>query len=120
MRCLARTPERSAARACVERVTVDTIERETQAMSGIRAQVRDFIEDNFLMGARAARLGDAESFLERRILDSTGFLELITFLEQTYGIAVADDEMVPEYLDSLVNVEAFVQRKRAAAPETGR
>ena len=86
-------------------------------MSSIRAQLRAFIEDNFLLGARAARLGDADSFLERRILDSTGFLELITFLEQTWGITVADEEMVPEYLDSLVNVEAFVERKRAVAAQ---
>jgi acyl carrier protein len=86
-------------------------------MNGIRAQTRAYIEDNFLMGTQARRLGDADSFLAYRILDSTGFLELVTYLEETYGITVADEEMVPECLDSLVNVEAYVQRKLAALTE---
>jgi acyl carrier protein len=83
-------------------------------MSDIRAQVRHYIEDNFLMGTRAKALGDADSFIEHRVLDSTGFLELVTFLDETYDITVDDDEMVPEHLDSLANIEAFVQRKLAA------
>jgi acyl carrier protein len=49
------------------------------------------------------------------VLDSTGFLELVAHLEATYGIKIGDDEMVPENLDSLNAIEAFVQTKRAVA-----
>lgn len=83
-------------------------------MTDIKQQVRAYILDNFLMGAQGASFGDADSFMEQHVLDSTGFLELITFLEETYSIKVDDEEMVPENLDSLDNVDAFVQRKLAA------
>ena len=82
-------------------------------MPDIKQQVRAYIFDNFLMGAQGASFGDADSFMEQHVLDSTGFLELITFLEETYAIKVDDEEMVPENLDSLDNVDAFVQRKLA-------
>lgn len=82
-------------------------------MADIKQQVRSYILDNFLMGAQGAGFGDADSFMEQHVLDSTGFLELITFLEDTYAIKVDDEEMVPENLDSMNNVEAFVQRKLA-------
>ncbi|HUP10376.1 MAG TPA: acyl carrier protein [Caldimonas sp.] len=75
-------------------------------------EVRRFIEDTFLMGTRAEPLADTDSFLEHHVLDSTGFLELIAFLEQMYAIEVADDEMVPENLDSIDSVVRFVVRKR--------
>lgn len=52
------------------------------------------------MGTGSAALADGDSFLEHHVLDSTGFLELIAHLEETYAIRVADDEMVPENLDS--------------------
>ena len=53
-------------------------------------------------------------FLEHHVLDSTGFLELIGHLEESYGIKVLDDEMVPENLDSLESIAAYVDRKRSA------
>ena len=83
-------------------------------MQDIKSQVRQFIADNFILGAEGVALGDDDSFLEHQVLDSTGFLELIGHLEETYGIKVLDDEMVPENLDSLHNVAEFVARKRAA------
>lgn len=83
-------------------------------MQEIKAAVRRYIEDNFIMGAGGVALADADSFLEHHVLDSTGFLELIGHLEETYAIKVLDDEMVPENLDSLDSVAAFVTRKRAA------
>jgi len=82
-------------------------------MQDIKAAVRQYIEDNFIMGAGGVALADGDSFLEHHVLDSTGFLELISHLEETYGIKVLDDEMVPENLDSLDSVAAFVARKRA-------
>lgn len=78
----------------------------------IKAQVRAFIADNFILGTGSAELKDTDSFMERHIIDSTGFLELVTFLEDTYGIVVSDDEMIPDNLDSLDNLDAYVRRKR--------
>jgi len=83
-------------------------------MQDIKAAVRRYIEDNFIMGAGGVALANGDSFLEHHVLDSTGFLELIAHLEETYGIKVLDDEMVPENLDSLDSVAAFVARKRGA------
>jgi acyl carrier protein len=81
-------------------------------MDQIKTELRRYIESNFIMGAGGPVLGDADSFLEHHVLDSTGFLELITHLEEAYGVRVGDDEMVPENLDSLDAVTAFVARKR--------
>lgn len=78
----------------------------------LKAELRRFLDDNFIMGAGGPPLGDGDSFLEHHVLDSTGFLELIAHLEETYGIKVADDEMVPENLDSLDAVVAYLARKR--------
>jgi acyl carrier protein len=83
-------------------------------MQDIKAQVRQFIADNFILGADGVIIGDDDSFLEHHVLDSTGFLELISHLEESYGIKVLDDEMVPENLDSLRSVADFVARKLAA------
>jgi acyl carrier protein len=81
-------------------------------MPDIKGRVRAFIEDNFIMGSRTVRFADTDSFMERHLIDSTGFLELVTYLEETFGIAVQDDEMLPENLDSLAAIEAYVSRKR--------
>lgn len=84
-------------------------------MSDIKQQVRQFILDSFMMGDKAS-IADGDSFMDRHILDSTGFIELTSFLEQTFDIRVHDEEMVPENLDSLNNIESYVQRKRGAQP----
>ena len=60
-------------------------------------------------------LNDDASLMEQGIVDSTGVLELIGFLERTFGISVADTETVPENLDSIARIVAYVQRKRPAA-----
>lgn len=82
--------------------------------TAIKDTVRTFIVDSFLMGGDQANFADSDSFLEHHIVDSTGFLELIMFLEETYGIEVKEDEMVPDNLDSLDAIDAYVQRKKAA------
>ncbi len=87
-----------------------------QAMpTDVKAKVRDYIVANFIMGGHAQPLKDDDSFMEGHVVDSTGFLELVAFLEETYAFPVADDEMVPENLDSLDNIDAYVQRKLVAA-----
>jgi acyl carrier protein len=80
-------------------------------MSPIEAQVQTFIEDTFMLGTRRVAFGPEDSFLDLHLIDSTGFLELITYLEETFGITVKDDEMVPENLDSLKAIDAFIARK---------
>lgn len=82
-------------------------------MDDIRARVRAFVLENFYV-ADAAALSDEGSLLEAGIVDSTGVLELIAFVEAEFGVRVADTEMVPDNLDSIARVAAFVARKRAA------
>lgn len=77
--------------------------------------LRRYIDDNFLMGGRGRDYADADSFMERHIIDSTGFLELVMFLEETWGVQVQDDEMLPENLDSLDGLQAYLARKLAPA-----
>ena len=76
--------------------------------------IKAFITSNFLFGQTNTTLTEDQSFLESGIVDSTGMLELVTFVEEQYGIKVGDDELVPENLDSLNSVAAFVTRKRGA------
>jgi acyl carrier protein len=83
-------------------------------MQDVKAVVRKFLLDNFAMGG-GVTIADDTSFMEDHILDSTGFIELITFIEETFGLVVDDEEMVPENFDSLLNIEAYVARKRSAA-----
>jgi acyl carrier protein len=83
-------------------------------MHKIKAKLRSYIEDNFIMGARSTPLADGDSFLDHHVLDSTGFLELVTFLEETYAIRVEEDEMIPENLDSLNSLMQFLTRKGVA------
>ena len=76
--------------------------------------IREFIIENFLFG-ESNGLEDDTSFLEEGIIDSTGILELVTFLEETYGISVEDDELVPENLDSIDNVAQYLNKKQELA-----
>ena len=80
-------------------------------MSEIREEIRAFIVENFLFGDDEG-FSDDDSFLEEGIIDSTGVLELVTFIEQTYSIAVDDEELVPENLDSLACVEKYIKMKQ--------
>jgi len=79
--------------------------------ASVQNEIRAFVIQNFLFG-QGAQLADDESFLEAGIIDSTGVLELVGFLETTYGIAVADEDLVPANLDSVARVARFVERKR--------
>ena len=72
--------------------------------------IREFIVDNFLFGD-GSQLHDDSSFLQESIIDSTGILEVISFLEKQFPIKINDDEILPENLDSLNNISAFLKRK---------
>lgn len=79
-------------------------------MSDIKKMIRAFIVENFLFGSDEG-LTDSSSFMEEGIIDSTGILELIDFVEGNYDISVEDEEMIPENLDSINNLVAYVERK---------
>ena len=77
--------------------------------------IRDFIVTNFLFGAADAKFSDDDSFLETSIIDSTGMLELVAFVETQFGIEVADTELVPENLDSINKLASFIEKKKVAS-----
>ena len=79
----------------------------------ISQDIKDFVVTNFLYGQDSQQLTTDQSFLENGIIDSTGVLELVAFLEERFGIAVADRELLPENLDSIHNASSFVSRKLA-------
>jgi acyl carrier protein len=74
------------------------------------ARIRNFIGENFLFGP-ADRIGEDDSFFETGILDSTGVLQLIDFLEATYGITIADEDATPDNLDSISKIVAYLERR---------
>lgn len=81
---------------------------------GYLETVRDFVVENFLFG-EDGMLKEETSFLESGIIDSTGTLELIAFLGETYGLTIGDEEIVPENFDTLGNVARFLERKLSPA-----
>ena len=83
-------------------------------MQDIKTTVRNYILENFLMGDAGNDLRDDQSFVDSHIIDSTGFIELITFLESHYKVQVKDAEMIPENLDSLNNIERYISQKAGA------
>ncbi|OGI63022.1 MAG: hypothetical protein A2W18_13100 [Candidatus Muproteobacteria bacterium RBG_16_60_9] len=80
-------------------------------MRDIKRIVRDYIVENLLMGGQAEEVERATSFLTIGVLDSTGVVELVSFLEKTFDIKVLDQEMIPENLDSLANIERYINSK---------
>ncbi len=72
-------------------------------------QIRGFISDTFFVDGFA----EDDSFLRNGIIDSTGMMELVAFVEQTFGFKVQDNELVPENLDSLNHLVKFIEKKRA-------
>lgn len=73
-------------------------------------EIRNFVISNFLFG-EADDLQDDTLFMENGIIDSTGILELVMFLESTYKISVATDEMLPENFDSINRLAFYVAKK---------
>lgn len=80
-------------------------------IADIKEKVKSFIIENFLFGSTEETFADNDSFLETGIIDSTGILELIEYIEANFSITVNDNELVPENLDSLDKVSNFIKKK---------
>jgi acyl carrier protein len=81
----------------------------------VKNSIRTFIIDSFLFGDTSQAIADDTSLIDNNLVDSTGVLELVFFLESTFGISVKDTEVIPENLDSIGAMAAFIESKRKAA-----
>lgn len=77
-----------------------------------RKQVREFLLSSFYV-ADASSLDIDTSLLDQGIIDSTGVLEVIGFIEETFGIMVEDTELLPENLDSIEGIAQYIIRKKS-------
>jgi len=80
----------------------------------LKKKIRNFIIENSLNGFSEATLGDNDSFLEKGIVDSTGILELVAFVEVEFGIEVRDEELIPANFDSIDSLANYIPRKYAS------
>ena len=76
----------------------------------INSEIRKFIMETFLLDEEL-NLSEEDSLLERGVIDSTGVLELVAFIEETYQFKIKDEELVPENLDSIKNISQFIQNR---------
>lgn len=81
----------------------------------VKGQVRNYIIENFLFGDAEPLESDSMSLLDGGIIDSVGVMELVAFLEQDFELTIADEDLIPENLDSVDNLVAFIGRCRATA-----
>jgi acyl carrier protein len=83
--------------------------------AAIEHAVREFLTENFPLSGDATELDREESLIGAGVIDSTGVLEVIGFVEETYGIQIADEEVLPENLDSIAAIGRFVTGKLGSA-----
>jgi acyl carrier protein len=81
----------------------------------VSSKVREFIKDNFMFRDDRADLANDESLLDAGLIDSTGILELVAFIETEFSIQMADTDIVPENLDSVETIVRYVDGKLATA-----
>ena len=84
---------------------------EKEAQNNIKKILREFITENFLLSAGLDTFEEDDSFMEKGIIDSTGVLELLEFIEERFNIRVEDEEVIPDNLDSLNKLTSFIKRK---------
>jgi len=90
----------------------------TGSATGVRQEIKEFVVRNFLFG-QDQDFDEEASFLESGVIDSTGVLELVAHLEETYDVKVKDDELIPDNLDSIDAIVAYLDRKRTASVKPG-
>jgi acyl carrier protein len=78
---------------------------------GIKAELKKFVIDNYLLGSKKAQLSDDDSFLGKGIIDSIGVIELTSFIQKRFNIKIEVPEIIPANLDTLNNLESFISRK---------
>lgn len=81
----------------------------------IREQIKAYIAETFLFSNDGFNLGDGDSLLDEGVIDSMGVLELIMFVEETFGISVEDEEIKPENFDSINNLHQYIQQKQSVS-----
>jgi acyl carrier protein len=79
----------------------------------IRTQVRQFITTNFYLPPEQ-KLEDSDSLIDSGLVDSTGVLEIVVFIEEKLGVTVDDQEILPENLDSITKIASFVESRKTA------
>jgi len=80
----------------------------------LEEQIRDYVLENYLFTDDQSALNSDDSFLEKGILDSTGILEVIYFIEDEFNVKVEDEEMIPENLDSVNRIAAYIGKKQGS------
>lgn len=83
-------------------------------MSEVENKIRKFLAENFILSEQADQLGVSDSFLEKGIIDSTGILELVFFVEDQFNVQIDTAEVLPENFDSIDNLSAYIRRKQGA------
>jgi acyl carrier protein len=83
----------------------------------VKAKIKTFIRENFLFDS-SAQIEDDDSLLEKGIIDSVGVLELVLYLEEEYGVKLEDEEVIPENLDSIANIDNLIRSKNGNMTST--
>ena len=83
-------------------------------MDHTRAKIRQFIIDNFLFGDADLMVLDTDSLLKNGIIHSTGVLDILLFVEETFNLTIQDDEVIPDNFDSVARLAAFAEKKTGA------
>jgi len=81
-------------------------------MTMVEQEIRTFLAENFSLGRDITSLQSTQSLTERGFIDSVGIVEVLTFLENRYGIQISDEETVPENIDTIDNIVRFIEKKR--------
>jgi acyl carrier protein len=84
-------------------------------MTGLEVQIKQFVLDTFLFGGSLDEIDEEASFLANGTIDSLGVLELIAFVEETYGVEVDDEDVIPENFDSVRRLADYVRSKNGVA-----
>jgi acyl carrier protein len=83
-------------------------------MDNIEEMIRKYISENILFSGNGYPHADDTSFLEEGIVDSMGIMELVMFVDETFGITVEDEELVPDNFDSVTRLASYIRRKSHA------